>query len=88
MTRNCPDDVLLQRKAYRELLESIDVRIGHVRSFLKLFKPGLLYDVVPIHDVYGPTAVDPNIQALIVSKETVKGASASTSSYFFSHLSK
>ena len=45
---------------------------------MEFFKPGLVYDIVPIDDVYGPTAVDPNIQALVVSRETLAGASAST----------
>jgi pantetheine-phosphate adenylyltransferase len=56
-----------------------------VRGFLKSFRPGLVYDIVPIHDVYGPTAVDPDIQALVVSKETMKGASSSSCSiaHFF-----
>jgi len=71
------DDPLLVKKAYREVLESIDVRISAVRGFLELFKRGVQYDIVPIADVYGPTASDPNIQALIVSKETVSGANAS-----------
>ena len=76
---HCPDDELLQRKSNRHLLESINVRMDRVLAFLKLFRPGLVYDVVPINDVYGPTAVDPNIQALVVSKETMKGASSSGS---------
>lgn len=71
------DDALLQKKAYKEVLESLDVRIARVRGFLQFFKPGLIYDIVPISDVYGPTAVDPNIQALVVSKETLSGASSS-----------
>lgn len=50
---------------------------------MEFFKPGLVYDIVPIQDVYGPTAVDPNIQALVVSKETLSGASASR--YLLSH---
>jgi len=70
------DDKLLQKKANRHVLESLDVRIEHVRRFLEFFKPGPVYDAVPINDVYGPTAVDPNIQALVVSKETLGGASA------------
>ena len=74
------DDKLLQKKANKHVLESLDVRIEHVRRFLEFFKPGLVYDAVPIDDVYGPTAVDPNIQALVVSKETLGGASASKSS--------
>ena len=31
------------------------------------------YDVLAIRDVCGPTGYEPNIQALIVSKETKKG---------------
>lgn len=76
------DDKLLQKKANRHVLEPLDVRIEHVRRFLDFFKPGLVYDAVPIDDVYGPTAVDPNIQALVVSKETLGGASASKSTSF------
>lgn len=53
------------------------MRTDRVRAFLNLFKPGLQYDVVPISDVYGPTGWDPDIQALVVSKETLSGADAS-----------
>lgn len=65
------------KKAYREVLESIDIRIAAVREFLELFKRAVRYDIVPITDVYGPTGTDPNIQVLIVSRETVSGANAS-----------
>ena len=65
------------KKANKHVLESLTRRIYCVRSFLTLFKPGLEYDIVPIQDVYGPTAVDPNIQALVVSKETLSGGAAS-----------
>ena len=47
-----------------------------VQQIMELFKPSLVYDIVPIHDVYGPTATDPNIQALVVSKETTSGGRA------------
>jgi len=77
LTGRGADDPLLVKKAFREVLESIEVRIAAVREFLELFKRGIKYDIVPIADVYGPTASDPNIQALIVSKETVSGANAS-----------
>ncbi|KAI5124568.1 hypothetical protein M0805_003088 [Coniferiporia weirii] len=70
------DDKLLQKKSNKEVLEVLDIRIRRVREFMEFFKPGLFYDVVTIEDVYGPTAVDPNIQALVVSKETLAGASA------------
>ncbi|KAJ7063422.1 hypothetical protein C8F01DRAFT_1250969 [Mycena amicta] len=70
------DDALLVRKAHAEVLEPLSERIAAVRAFLNTFRPGLLYDIVPINDVYGPTGWDPNIQALVVSKETASGAAS------------
>jgi pantetheine-phosphate adenylyltransferase len=58
------------------VLESLQERTRGVQRFMELFKPSLVYDIVPIHDVYGPTATDPNIQALVVSKETASGGKA------------
>ena len=71
------DDVLLTKKPYKSVLEPFQLRAEKVLKFLKLFKPALTYDLVPITDVYGPTRWDPNIQALVVSKETLSGANAS-----------
>jgi pantetheine-phosphate adenylyltransferase len=68
------DTSLLGSKTHPELLESLDVRISRTREFLTLFKPSLEYDVVPIKDVYGPTGWDADIQALVVSRETLGGA--------------
>ncbi|KAA1469552.1 Nucleotidylyl transferase [Dentipellis sp. KUC8613] len=72
------DDPLLVKKANIDVLEKLPVRIRHVREFLELFKPGLEYHIVPIDDVYGPTGWDPNIQALVVSRETIAGGEAVT----------
>ena len=75
---NCPiDDTLLTKKSNKEVLEDLPTRISKVTEFLALFRPGLQYEVVPIQDVYGPTAYDPDIQALVVSKETMGGAASS-----------
>ena len=70
------DENLLVNKANKHVLEALTHRTDRVRSFLASFKPSLEYDIVPIQDVYGPTAVDPNIQGLVVSKETLSGAAA------------
>jgi len=70
------DDSLLLNKKNRNVLEALPLRIQRVREFLSLFKPGLEYDIIAIQDVYGPTGWDPNIQALVVSKETKSGADA------------
>jgi pantetheine-phosphate adenylyltransferase len=70
------DDALLTKKDNRDVLESLPERIQGVHRFMELFKPSLVYDIVSIHDVYGPTATDLNIQALVVSKETAFGGKA------------
>jgi pantetheine-phosphate adenylyltransferase len=70
------DDALLTKKDNREVLQSLPERIRGVRQFMELFKPSLVYDIVPIQDIYGPTGTDPNIQALVVSKETASGGKA------------
>lgn len=82
--RHLPDDALLRNKVNKHVMEDLPQRSKRVRGFLEFFKPGLVYDIVPINDVYGPTAWDPNIQALVVSKETLGGATESAS--FFSQL--
>lgn len=79
------DDALLRKKAHREVLENVALRTARTRAFLERFKPGLHYDIVPISDVYGPTAWDPDVQALIVSKETLSGAASSGCPVLLSH---
>ncbi|EGN95506.1 hypothetical protein SERLA73DRAFT_186547 [Serpula lacrymans var. lacrymans S7.3] len=70
------DDVLLKNKANKHVLEDLSTRIERTRAFMKLFRSDLEYDFVPIRDVYGPTGWDANIQALVVSKETLSGAAS------------
>ncbi|KAI0273580.1 Nucleotidylyl transferase [Gloeopeniophorella convolvens] len=70
------DDALLTTKENREVLEDLPERMRVVRRFMELFKPGPVYDIVPISDVYGPTGTEPNIQALVVSRETESGGRA------------
>ncbi|KAF5330715.1 hypothetical protein D9619_005346 [Psilocybe cf. subviscida] len=70
------DDVLLKSKTNQHVLEKLPLRTERVRAFLNFIKPSIIPDIVPITDVYGPTGWDPNIQALVVSKETLDGAEA------------
>ena len=72
---------LLTKKQYSDLLEPLEKRTQKTREFLNLVKPGIEYDLPALTDIYGPTSWDPDIQALVVSKETLSGASASTSSF-------
>ncbi|KAF9971056.1 hypothetical protein BGZ73_006073 [Actinomortierella ambigua] len=70
------DDSMLTRKKFKEFLETLDTRIASVNRFLNTFKRGLRYEVVSISDIYGPTITDDNLQALMVSQETLKGGAA------------
>lgn len=80
------DHALLSSKSNAHILESLETRQANVRSFLEMFKSsrvqtpmdkGFEYDIVMINDTYGPTGTDPNIQGLVVSRETVGGAEKS-----------
>ncbi|KAH3898995.1 putative pantetheine-phosphate adenylyltransferase SCDLUD_004416 [Saccharomycodes ludwigii] len=66
-------DKLLVNKKYKEFLQPIEVRESNVKNFLNLIKPGLKIELVRIKDVCGPTGTAPDIEALVVSRETVKG---------------
>lgn len=65
---------LLKNKKYLEYLESYDTRVGRVRELLKNVRPGFIPDVYEINDVCGPTAKIEDIDALVVSMESSKGA--------------
>lgn len=64
----------LKTKSNAGILEDLDTRLAGVNAFLKRCGPGdIQLDVVEIHDPLGPTAWDPEIEALIVSRETMSG---------------
>ena len=57
-------------------MEPCDDRIRTTQSFLEDIKPQILYEVVPIEDPCGPAITDPNLQAIVVSQETVRGGTS------------
>lgn len=67
---------LLKNKKFAEAMESFDVREQNATQFLSYVFPGLRLQPVMINDVYGPTASDPDIDALVISKETRSGGAA------------
>ncbi|GAA5904825.1 hypothetical protein JCM6882_003215 [Rhodosporidiobolus microsporus] len=70
------DDTLLKNKKLPHLLEPLAARMRNVERFMDLVRPGVEKEVVPLTDVYGPTAHDPTIRALVVSDETRSGGDA------------
>lgn len=67
------DQELLEKKDFKELLQSYDYRVHTVLKFLNRVKPGLEIDPQPIRDICGPTGYIEDIDSLIVSRETVSG---------------
>ena len=63
-------------KVLWELMEPISSRLDAVRRFVSDLKPNLHYNIVPIVDPFGPAITDADLQGIVVSSETVRGANA------------
>lgn len=64
---------LLVKKANKEYLQAFGTRKQNVTQFCLMQNPDLIVDAVELLEPAGPTAVDPNIDILIVSQETAAG---------------
>lgn len=67
---------LLKNKRYAEAMQSYEKRKEIVEGFLNYVYPLLQVHCEMINDVYGPTAYMPEIDALVLSKETRSGGPA------------
>lgn len=47
-----------------ELIDSCEHRIHYVRELLEDIEPNLVFDVLPIYDIYGPTKEDPSFEVV------------------------
>ncbi|DBA03707.1 TPA: hypothetical protein N0F65_004124 [Lagenidium giganteum] len=68
-------DVMLRKKQNGHLIESIEQRKRKVHAFVSFLNPRLEVEVVTIDDAYGPTITLEERAALVVSTETLAGAS-------------
>jgi phosphopantetheine adenylyltransferase len=67
-------DALLREKANAHLITKFSLRKEGVESFIHAVKPSLSIDVVELADPFGPTISQPDIDAIVVSSETILGA--------------
>lgn len=74
LTVGVTDSSMISRKILWELIEPCEKRINALREFLNDVNPNLIYDIVPINDIYGPTKDDPSFEMIVVSEETQRGA--------------
>lgn len=57
-------------------MESFEKRAKAVQEFVEDISCSVRCEVHPIMDPYGPSIVDPDLKAIIVSNETEKGGHA------------
>ena len=67
---------LLAKKVLRELITTYEARRERLVSLLVSIRPGLRYDIVPIHDPFGPSIVDTRLRSIVVSRETEAGGAS------------
>lgn len=68
------DQRMTEHKQYPQLIESAEQRLEAVKALCQTRE--IIAEVMALHDVYGPTISDSEIDALAVTEETVSGADA------------
>jgi len=67
-------DEMLKKKKNREMIQSIKHRMSNVEKFVKSMRSDIEYDILEISDPWGPAIVRPELEAIVVSSETIGGA--------------
>ena len=68
--------VLLKKKVHGERLQSYDERLAYLNKYMTWVNPKIQVEIVPIEDPFGPSISDDQLQAVVVSQETKRGADA------------
>nr|XP_027204851.1 bifunctional coenzyme A synthase-like [Dermatophagoides pteronyssinus] len=73
LTIGVTNEQMLTTKILPELIESCEKRIHSLNLYLNDVDPYIHYNVCEISDPFGPAIVDPTLEAIIVSEETIRG---------------
>lgn len=65
---------LLKNKKHGDLIASFNNRSSKVKEILDELRPNMKLDLVELHDPWGPTIIDKDITAIVVSEETFPGS--------------
>lgn len=69
-------ELSLLEKCLWELMEPLEVRKRAVNEFVNDISQGVRCELHPITDPFGPSIVDPDLGAIVVSSETISGGYA------------
>jgi cytidyltransferase-like protein len=74
LTVGITGDVMLAKKSNASMIGSFETRKNNLYNFVRTIKPDLKLNIVELSEPFGPTITEDNIQAIIVSSETIGGA--------------
>lgn len=60
-------------KTLKELISPVEERKANVQAYVEEVRPDISYQIVTLHDPFGPTVTDESLECLVVSEETTKG---------------
>ena len=79
LTIGVTDESMIRKKVLWELIQPVGERIEAVRRYCESYltekgRPALRLNIVPISDPFGPAITDATLKAIVVSDETISGA--------------
>jgi phosphopantetheine adenylyltransferase/dephospho-CoA kinase len=70
------DAPLLRKKVLREMMQPLPLRLALVADFVNAVAPHLRLELTALQDGYGPAGSDAELQAIVVSAESLPGGHA------------
>ncbi|XP_030751952.1 bifunctional coenzyme A synthase-like [Sitophilus oryzae] len=74
VTVGITEENMIHGKLLWELIQNVNTRVNNVFNFVSDICPELHYDICKISDPFGPAIIDPTMDLIMVSEETIRGA--------------